>query len=86
MKSPPATPRRRPPQATLRPPRTRTEAAVSLVRAEFERERLERDLAQLAARAEVTEETLAQAMGRSRRLRELLTDPEDRAPAPRRRR
>ncbi len=45
MKHPPAIHPRRPSSISRRVPRSRTEAAVDLVRVEFHRARLERDLA-----------------------------------------
>ncbi len=50
MKRPPMTVPPRPPAGTRRVPRARTEMAIELVRAEFERARLERELAQLSQR------------------------------------
>lgn len=77
MKPPPKAPRKRPAQTALRPPRTRTEAAVALVRAEFERERLERDLASLAARADAAQSACELAAHRGRGLRAMLAEPGD---------
>jgi len=66
-----------------RAPRTRTEAAVELVRLEFEGARLERELAQSARRAEVAGQGLAQARARAQTLLSHLAEP-DPAPGSRR--
>jgi hypothetical protein len=65
---------RRPASSVARRPRTRTEAAVELVRVEFERERLDRDLALLARRTIVSTEARDLARLRSRVLRGRLND------------
>lgn len=70
---------RKPASSLARRPRTRTEAAVELVRVEFERERLDRDLALLARRATVSAEARDAARLRSRVLRAVLEEGE---PAP----
>lgn len=51
----------RPAAAARRQARNRVEAAVDLVRLEFERARLERDLAQLAHRSMRTRQALTRA-------------------------
>ena len=71
---------RRPASSAARRPRTRTEAAIELVRAEFERERLERDMTLLARRWKISAAGRAVAAARSRRLRAGLAD-ETEAPA-----
>jgi hypothetical protein len=65
---------RRPASSVARRPRTRTEAAVELVRVEFERERLDRDLALLERRTIVSTEARDLARLRSRVLRARLND------------
>jgi len=54
MNRPPAFSPPRPPTGTRRVPRSRTEAAIELVRVEFERTRLSRDLTHLQSRALVS--------------------------------
>jgi hypothetical protein len=81
MKAPPSAPRSRPLPSASRTPRSRTEAAVALVRAEFERERLERDLAQLSRRAQIARSACDVATLRGRTLRDLLSEPLDAHPA-----
>jgi hypothetical protein len=80
MKAPPAAPRSKPLPSASRTPRSRTEAAVALVRAEFERERLERDLAQLTRRARTAQAACEIATLRGRTLRNLLSEPLDAQP------
>lgn len=74
MKRPAPTLMPRAPRAAARPPRTRTEAAVALVRVEFERERHERDLAVIARREALAETAHEQCVQRSRTLRRRLDD------------
>jgi len=74
MKRPSPTCHRRPASAATRRPRSRTEAAIELVRAEFERERLQRDLDQLSRRLRVSEAGRDANVARSRRLRAMLAD------------
>ncbi len=68
---------RRAASSATRRPRSRTEAAVALVRAEFERERLDRDLALLDRRASMSTEARDAAARRSRVLRAMLADAAD---------
>jgi hypothetical protein len=68
---------RRAPSSATRRPRSRTEAAIALVRAEFERERLDRDLALLERRATLSEAARHAAAKRSRVLRAILKTPGD---------
>lgn len=65
MKAPPVTIPRRPAGATRRPPRTRTEAAVELVRLEFDAARLQRELDQSERRATRAREQLATCEARA---------------------
>lgn len=81
MNRPPPGLLRRPSTTSRRQPRSRTEAAVALVRAEFERERLDRDLDQLSRRAQVAGDARDAAAIRSRQLRRLLDDAGDHAPS-----
>lgn len=74
MKRPPATLLPRPAGARRRAPRTRTEAAVELVRVEFDAARLERELAQAARRATAARIQLDEARRRARLLGARLTD------------
>lgn len=69
---------RRAASSAARRPRSRTEAAVALVRAEFERERLDRDLALLGRRAALSEASREAAARRSRALRAMLAEDADR--------
>lgn len=70
----------RPASSITRRPRTRTEAAIELVRAEFERERLERDMTLLRRRYQVSAIARTAAVGKGRRLLARLA--QDSAPAP----
>jgi hypothetical protein len=72
MKRPAALFQRRPATAAARRPRNRTEAAIELVRAEFERERLQRDLDQLNRRVAVSRAGRDANVARSRTLRAIL--------------
>jgi hypothetical protein len=72
MKRPAALFHRRPATAAARRPRNRTEAAIELVRAEFERERLQRDLDQLNRRVAVSRAGRDANIARSRTLRAIL--------------
>jgi hypothetical protein len=65
---------RRPASSAARRPRTRTEAAIELVRAEFERERLERDMEFLRRRFRISAAARNVAAARSRVLRDTLAD------------
>lgn len=56
---------RRPASASRGVPRTRTQAAVELVRLEFEGARLEREIDQVEARAEVARQGLARTKARA---------------------
>jgi hypothetical protein len=67
---------RRPAGALRRIPRTRTETAVELVRAEFEGARLEREIAQADARKAVSARALSIARNRAARLLARLADKE----------
>lgn len=62
----------RPFAQSRRPPRTRTEAAVELVRLEFEAARLGRDLDQLERRKKASSQALTRVEGRSAALLRLL--------------
>jgi hypothetical protein len=55
-------------------PRTRTEAAAQLVRLEYERDRLTRDLDMLAQRRTTSESALKRVDERLRLLREMLAE------------
>ena len=68
---------RRPTRATRRVPRSRTEAAVALVRTEFERARLERELDQIDQRRGAAQEARDLAEQAADRLLDRLTGPED---------
>jgi len=68
MKRPPAALLPRPSGARRRAPRTRTEAAVDLVRVEFDAARLERELSQAGRRAATARVELEQARRRARLL------------------
>jgi hypothetical protein len=74
MKRPPATLLPRPSGARRRAPRTRTEAAVELVRVEFDAARLERELSQAGRRAVTARLQLEQARRRARLLSARLVD------------
>lgn len=62
----------RPFASSRRAPRNRPEAAAELVRLEYERDRLERDLSMILSRKAVAERALAQVMARSERLSAML--------------
>ncbi len=68
----------RPSSIARRKPRTRPEIAAELVRLEYERDRLERDLGMLDQRRKKAERQLDALAARSRLLNQLLaaTDPE----------
>ncbi|SEA37167.1 hypothetical protein [Rubrimonas cliftonensis] len=83
MKRPQPAIHRRPASAVARSPRTRTEAAIELVRAEFERERLDRDLSLLARRAALSAETRDACRLKSRNLRAMLAEADARETADR---
>lgn len=74
MKRPPAALLPRPSGARRRAPRTRTEAAVELVRVEFDAARLERELSQASRRAMTAGEQLQEARRRARLLSARLVD------------
>lgn len=57
-----------------RKPRTRPEAAAELVRVEYERDRLERDLAMLTQRRDTAQHQLAQLQHRAEALQDVLAD------------
>jgi hypothetical protein len=58
-----------------RPPGSRPEAAAELVKVEYERARLERELEQLGARKRAAAATLARLEARARLLQAHLCDP-----------
>jgi len=68
----------RPAAGTRRVPRARTEAAVELVRVEFERARLERELRQLAQRQARAETAIGAATDRATALLARLDGKDDR--------
>lgn len=71
------TPRFSPPRPfalARRTPRSRPEAAAELVRLEYERDRLERDLALIDDRKAAAEARLRQVEARAVRLRAMLTE------------
>jgi hypothetical protein len=78
MKTPPIAARRRPPTALRRAPRSRAEAAVDLVRLEFDAERLARELDQLERRAGLARTALVDGRRRAQSLVERLARPEGR--------
>ena len=78
MKRRPVIARPRPPMGTRRIPRSRTEAAVELVRCEFERARLEREADQCRRRSETVGAALTQARRRGAGLVDRLTREDDR--------
>ena len=65
MKRPVTAHRLRPPSVARRVPRTRSEAAVELVRLEFDAARLERELGQLGRRVRAAETDLKHARARA---------------------
>lgn len=72
MKSPPPANMRRAFAAPRKKPRSRPEAAAELVRLEYERDRLERDLAIISQRKSDVEKRLAQLELRARALNQVL--------------
>lgn len=62
----------RPFRAPNKKPRSRHEAASELVRVEYERDRLERDLANINSRRDQVERELARVELRARRLKQAL--------------
>ena len=79
MKRPAITSYRRPTATARRAPRTRAEAAVELVRAEFDSARLERELDQLDRRAAAARHALAAGRRRARNLLDRLAEEQDRS-------
>ncbi len=77
MRRPPIVARPRPFGVARRKPRTAPEAAAELVRVEYERDRLERDLAMLAGRRAASELALKRMEARAKYLRGIL-DAKDR--------
>ena len=75
MKRPPVALVSRPSGTRRRVPRTRTEAAVELVRVEFDAARLERELDQAGRRAALARADLAGARRRARLLSAKLAGP-----------
>ena len=65
MKRPPTTHPRRPSSLSRRVPRSRTEAAVELVRVEFQRARLERELDECRRRSAIATDGLSGSKRRS---------------------
>lgn len=77
MKRPPASALRRPNSALRRPPRNRTEAAVELVKVEFKRDRLRRELEVMKHRAGLSAADLRAQARRAQRLLARLATPEE---------
>ena len=77
MKQPPSFTPARPASGTRRVPRSRTEAAIELVRTEFERARLTRDIAQLSSRARTSSDALTRYEARADLLLRRLTATEE---------
>lgn len=73
MKSPTRYCPPRPFTAPRKKPRSRPEAAAELVRLEYERDRLERDLAMIVHRKEQVESRLAKLDQRAKALNQTLT-------------
>lgn len=73
MKSPQRAIHARPFTAARKKPRSRPEAAAELVRLEYERDRLERDLAMITQRKNQVEERLATLSQRAQSLNESLS-------------
>lgn len=65
----------RPFRMASRAPRTRPEAAAQLVRLEYERDRLMRDLDQIEQRRRQAELALSRINAQARRITDALTDP-----------
>lgn len=76
MKRPPAAHPRRPNTLARRIPRSRSEAALELVRIEFQRERLQRELAELRRRGDMAACDLVSNTRRADQLLSRLGDPE----------
>lgn len=76
MNKPPAAIHRRPNTVSRRLPRTRTEAAVELVRLEFDAARLERELEQAARRMTAASTALTRSRRRAHSLASGLARPE----------
>jgi hypothetical protein len=76
MKRPPTAHLRRPNSVCRRPPRTRTEAAVELVKVEFQRDRLRRGLMELKRRGQLAAEELRTNTRRADQLLSRLAEPE----------
>lgn len=76
MKKPPAAIHARPNTASRRIPRSRTEAAVELVRLEFDGARLDREQQQSQRRADVAAQMLGKNRARAARLAASLVRPE----------
>lgn len=83
MKRPPVIARPRPFGTARRKPRTSPEAAAELVRVEYERDRLRRDLDMLGARRAASELALKRMDARARYLRAML-ESHDKKPDPER--
>lgn len=77
MKKPPVPAIRRPAGVARRAPRTRAEAAVELVRLEFDRARLEREIAQADRRAALARSALDAGAARAEALVGALSDRKD---------
>lgn len=76
MKRPNAAQPRRPNSIGRRPPRSRSEAAVALVKVEFQRDRLLRELEALKRRGDLSAEELRAQTRRAEQLLARLTAPE----------
>lgn len=76
MKHPPAAHPRRPNSISRRPPRNRTEAAVELVKVEFQRDRLRRGLLEMKRRGQLAAEELRSNTRRADQLLSRLAEPE----------
>ncbi|MEM1428646.1 MAG: hypothetical protein AAGG09_04235 [Pseudomonadota bacterium] len=73
MKKPALGERPRPPRVARRQPQTRSEAAVELVRLEFDAARLDRELDQLSRRMRAVKQELSGARSRADSVLALLT-------------
>lgn len=77
MKRPPTAHPRRPSSLSRRPPRTRSEAAVELVRVEFQRDRLKRELTEMKRRGDAAASDLRASTRRADQLLSRLSDPDE---------
>ena len=77
MKRPPTFVPPRPAQGSRRIPRSRTESAVELVRAEYEKARLRRELDQLSARTNTSHRAFQTHASRADMLISHLADNDD---------